>query len=298
MNVYAILLKLSIVLVFSFERLYGQELPDISSIPADIAVPDVMFGDAFPGLRVKQTTPGWEHSDVYHILYLPKNWKAASTLPVIAEYAGNGNYQNDYGDSCNGKPESCSLGYGLSGGRDFIWVCLPFVKNEKGAKSNAVKWWGDMNETKRYAAATLHYLAKAFGADTTCVILAGFSRGAIACNYMGLYDDAMASLWAAFFCHSHYDGVYEGWSYPGADRLSAHKRLERLKERPQWISHEGSIKNIQDYLLGTGVKGNFTFQAIPFRNHTDKWVLRDIPQRQAARSWLHEVVKICSISPQ
>src|SRR3546814_2959267 len=41
----------------------------------------------------------------------------------------------------------------------------------------------------------------------------------------------------------------------------------------------------------TKVKGDFTFQQIPFRNHTDQWVLRDIPERQAARDWLQRVVK-------
>ncbi len=295
MKTHHIFLVLVFVRALSFERISAQELPDISCVPADLVVPDATPGKAAAGRRVVQTTPGWENTGVYHTLYLPVNWKAGSKLPVIAEYAGNGNFSNAYGDSCNGKPEGCSLGYGLSGGLDFIWVCLPFVKMDKGIKSNAVNWWGDIQETKRYARATLDYLASAFGADTSCVILAGFSRGAIACNYIGLYDDSIAPIWTAFFCHSHYDGVYENWPYPGADRLSAFKRLQRLEGRPQWISQEGSVENIQHYLLGTGIKGDFTFQVIPFRNHTDKWILRDIPQRKAARSWLHRVVKIFRI---
>jgi len=272
----------------------AQELPDISSVPADLVVPAITVHEPGRGLRVRQTTPGWESTRVYHTLYLPRNWKAGSRFPVIVEYAGNGNFRNQYGDSCNGMPEGCSLGYGLSGGKDFIWVCLPFVDTAGGIKHNAVNWWGDIDETRRYTIATLNDLAGAFGADTACVILAGFSRGAIACNYIGLCDDETAPVWRAFFCHSHYDGVYEHWPYPRADRASALTRLQRLKGRPQWISQEGSVKNIQDYLLETGVKGDFTFQSIPFRNHTDRWVLRNIPQRKAARAWLRRVVETSS----
>lgn len=281
----------ALFIVIAFERVNAQELPDLSSIPMDIVVPAMSFNYPIAGRRVKQTTPGWENTDVYHALYLPENWKPGYKFPVIVEYPGNGLFRNRYGDVCNGTVEECSLGYGLSGGLDFIWVCLPFINVNDGAKSNAIKWWGDVAETKRYVVATLDYLAKAFGADTGCIILSGFSRGAIACNYIGLNDDKIAAIWTAFFCHSHYDGVYEDWPYPDADRVSALQRLKRLNERPQWISHEGGIKDIQNYLLGTEVKSNLTFQSIPFRNHSDHWILRDIPVRRAARSWLHQIVK-------
>jgi hypothetical protein len=38
------------------------------------------------------------------------------------------------------------------------------------------------------------------------------------------------------------------------------------------------------------VQAPFTFQAIRFRNHSDQWVLRDIPERQALRDWVRAVL--------
>jgi hypothetical protein len=34
------------------------------------------------------------------------------------------------------------------------------------------------------------------------------------------------------------------------------------------------------------VAGNFTFVPVPFRNHSDAWVLRDVPERRRLRAWL------------
>ena len=80
------------------------------------------------------------------------------------------------------------------------------------------------------------------------------------------------------------------WGYVGDDRASALERLKRLRGRPQFISHEGSTKETRDYLEQTGVQGRFTFVDLPFRNHTDRWVLRDIPERERLRRWLKEII--------
>ena len=95
-----------------------------------------------------------------------------------------------------------------------------------------------------------------FGGDPKRVVLAGFSRGAIACNYIGLHDDDIASLWCGFICHSHYDGVSEKWDYPNADRKSAAIRLARLGDRPQFISQEGSVAVTKAYLEKAHPTGN------------------------------------------
>jgi hypothetical protein len=272
-------------------------LPDLATIPADLTVPEMKDTAPAAGLRVRQTTPGWEGTQVHHALYLPTDWSppekgTGRKYPVIAEYAGNGGYKNKYGDVSEGSVQGSNLGYGLSGGHGFLWVCLPYIENAEGTstKRNAIKWWGDVAETNRYATATLKMLAEKYGADLDRVVLAGFSRGAIGCNYLGLQDDTVAPQWKAFFCHSHYDGVSDRWPYAGADRTSALARLQRLKGRPQWLSQEGSTKASEEYLKSTGVKGDFTFHAIPFRNHSDQWLLRDIPERKAAREWLHRVI--------
>ena len=198
--------------------------PNVFSIRQDLTTPPVTKDAPGPGRRVKQTTAGWEGTWVYHALYLPRNWKAGGSYPVLFEYGGNGGFQDAYGDTCRGTVEGCNLGYGLSGGVDYIWVCLPFVRSDNGLASNATFWWGDPSETARYCVATVHQVCSEFGGDPKRVVLCGFSRGAIACNYIGLRDDTIASLWKAFICHSHYDGV-RMWHYADSDRASALIRL-------------------------------------------------------------------------
>ena len=276
--------------MFAMERAGAAEAPDIHDFPCDLAVPPIADGSPAPGKRVQAVTAGWEGTEVHHLGYLPIDWTPAARLPVIVEYAGNGGFKNAYGDVSEGTVEGSNLGYGVTGGRGFIWICMPFVEADANGKRNAVKWWGDVAETKRYCIATVKDVCARLGGDPDRLILAGFSRGSIACNFIGLHDDEIAKLWRAFICHSHYDGVREGWPYAGADRASALERLKRLRDRPQWISHEGGTQATESYLRSTGVEGRWTFQALPFRNHTDSWVLRDLPIRKALRDWLAAVI--------
>ena len=258
--------------------------------PADLTVPPVVASAPAAGKRVRVTTSGWEQTSVYHALYLPTDWTEGKKFPVIVELPGNGGYKRDR-DVSHGTVDGCSLGYGLSEGRGVIWLCLPFIDTENGPKQNCTAWWGDVAETKRYCIATVHDICARFGGDAKHLVLAGFSRGAIAGNFIGLHDDEIAKLWCGFFCHSHYDGVMEKWPYAGADRVSALVRLKRLGDRPQWISQEkGGVADTEKYLLGTGVKGDFTFVPMPFANHTDQWVLRDLPERKQARDWFRKVL--------
>jgi hypothetical protein len=262
------------------------EAPDLSSVPADLKTPAMTSEEPAAGKRVKRTTPGWEKTAVHHALYLPTDWTPDRKFPVIVEYAGNGGYKNAYGDVSHGTVEGSNLGYGISGGAGFLWVCLPYVAVKGDAKENAVTWWGDVEETRRYCVKTVAEVCGRYGGNPKKVLLAGFSRGAIGCNYIGLGDDEIAGLWKGFITYSHYDGQLTHWGYPGCDRASALERLKRLKGRPQFISMEASVDAIRKYVEGTGVQAPFTFQAIRFRNHSDQWVLRDIPERQALRDWV------------
>jgi predicted esterase len=108
-------------------------------------------------------------------------------------------------------------------------------------KRNQLTWWGDVEATVWYAQKTVGRVCEEYGGDAGAVILAGFSRGAIACNYIGLHDDEIGRLWRAFIPYSHYDGVI-AWQYPGSDRASALVRLRRLKGRPVFVCHEESIE--------------------------------------------------------
>jgi hypothetical protein len=264
--------------------------PDLTTVAADLVVPEARTAAPAPGVRSVQTTADWAGTAVHHTLYLPTDWVAGKRYPVLVEYAGNGGYRNAYGDVSEGTVEGSRLGYGISGGRGFIWLCLPFVEGSGAGRQNATKWWGDVAESKRYCLATVRDVCARFGGDERAVIFCGFSRGSIAANFLGLHDDTIASLWRAFICHSHYDGVSERWPYAGADRASALQRLQRLGGRAQFISHEGSTQAIQDWLRETGVAGRWTFVALPFRNHSPDWVLRDLPARRQVRAWLADLL--------
>ena len=188
-----------------------------------------------------------------------------------------------------GPLEGSNLGFGISGGKGVIWVCMPFVDAKNGVNSTHLvgRRRGDRWTTARRRCGAY---ARRYGGNSSEVFLAGFSRGAIACNYIGLHDDEIASLWRGFFCHSHYDGV-DRWDYAESDRESAARRIARLGNRPQFISHENDVSATQNYLKEVFPGGNFTFLALPFPNHTDAWVLRDIPERKIIREWFRNVLK-------
>jgi len=143
------------------------------------------------------------------------NWQKGMSYPVIVKYAGNGPYKNAYGDICTGKVEDCNLGYGISGGKGFIWVCLPYISQDH--MHNQLQWWGNVVATVEYCKKVIPEICQKYGGDSSKVFLVGFSRGSIACNFIGLYDDDIASMWRGFVCHSHYDGVRK-WNYKGSDR--------------------------------------------------------------------------------
>ena len=273
--------------------------PDIHSLKPDLILPPLAQGAPAAGRRVKETHPDWKGTSVYHIIYLPCDWRAEKSYPILVEYAGNGPFKNRFGDVSTGHPEGSNMGYGISGGKNFIWICLPYLDN--AGKKNVTQWWGnpprrDARPTVAYCKKTVPWICEKYGGDPKRVILCGFSRGAIACNFIGLHDDEIAKLWRAFIPYSHYDGVNERWGYPGADRRSAMARLRRLGKRPQFICHEAASGKLnltatRDYLKTADAKGNFTFRETGFRNHNDAWLLRTSPARMALRRWLAEVTR-------
>jgi hypothetical protein len=120
------------------------------------------------------------------------------------------------------------------------------------------------------------------------VFITGFSRGSIACNFIGLHDDEIAKLWCGFICHSHYDGSRR-WPGDGGE-AAVLERLKRLGNRPQWISQEVTTAATEKWLQNTGLTGDWTFVPMPFPNHSAAWVLRDMPERQRLREWLARVL--------
>lgn len=280
--------------LLGFALLTSRGLADeqvaLSTVPPDLKVPKLSSGSPVAGRRVKQAHPDYDGTEVHHVLYLPKNWEPGKRFPMIVEYAGN-----LYGKTSTGRVEGSKLGYGMSGGDDFIWLCLPYLN--AGADSNVVRWWGDQPEydvgpTVEYCKKTVPWVCEKYGGDPRRVVLAGFSRGAIACNFIGLQDDQISKLWRGFLPYSHYDGVNEYWPFPGSDRKFALERLRRLSGRKQLILHEGSIKETKAYLESTGVDlSNLSFMSTGFRDHDDAWILRPSAARDAVRRWLAALMK-------
>ncbi len=272
---------------------------DIRSVDADLEVPPMIVGEPAPGRRVKQVLPNYVQTAVHHALYLPTDWKPDQRYPVIVEYAGNGPYRSPFGDESTGRVEGSKLGYGLSAGKGYLWVCLPFL-DAKG-EANVTRWWGDAPKhdpepTVTYCKQALPWICEHYGGDPNAIVLVGFSRGAIACNAIGLHDDEIAELWRGFVAFSHYDGVKESWPFAGADRSSARERLKRLDGRPQFIcsesypGHEPTVAVARQYLESTGVEGQWTYMSTGFRNHSDAWILRPSPAREHLRTWLSETL--------
>jgi len=286
MNKFRTLLPAIILLSSSSLQLRADE-----GVATDLTVPTVTDGAPSPGARVRQFNKDYVDSRVYHALYLPTDWKADRKYPVIVEYAGN-KWRTSLGTV-----EGSSLGYGVTSGKGVIWICMPYVNQQE--MRNQETWWGDVDATVAYCKHTVKRICNEYGGDSDNVFIAGFSRGAIACNFIGLHDDEIAPLWRGFICHSHYDGVRK-WGYPNSDRPAAAERLARLGNRPQFISQENSVDATQTYLKEAFPTGNFTFAPLKGVLHTDTWVLENRPERTALREWFRrsQVVRDAAASAE
>lgn len=261
----------------------------------DLVTPAMTDEAPAPGKRVRCVAPEYEGTQVYHGLYLPVDWKPGGTYPVLVEYTGN-RFPPGKG---SGEVKDANLGYGMSGGRGFIWVCMPYV--EKGRRRNAVQWWGDKQATVDYCKVNLPRICKEYGGDPGRVFICGFSRGAIGASYIGLADDEIAALWRGMFTHDHFDGHIQ-WGYPESDRAAALERLGRLKGRPVLICGQDAVGVRSDFLKDHLDLAQFTFLDVPtteifeipegrvLHAHTDLWMHRESRYRVQARAWLQKVL--------
>ncbi|WP_158969894.1 hypothetical protein [Paraglaciecola sp. L3A3] len=273
-----------------------------------LSLPTLTEGLPRAGIKVSVTAPEYQGTQVYHTLYLPDDWSAekvkqGQTWPVMFEYTGN-----KYAKSgSTGEVKDAAFGYGLTAGK-YIWVSLPYISANKS--ENQLTWWGDKEATVNYAKANVPRVLQSFGGEPSAVFLCGFSRGAIAVNYLGLHDDEIAQLWSGFIVHDHFDGEQEwkgtSWGSPFATyQKAAAERLKRVNGRPYLItsvpSHSQSTKTfIQQYMAKTE---NFTYLDVNTRKifgtfpngitkggHTDKWPLVPSEYRIQAWQWLNKNV--------
>ncbi len=261
-----------------------------TKLSKDLNTPVMTNDIPAPGKRVRQVAEEYQGTQVYHSLYLPTNWEKGKTYPVLVEYTGN----KFPACGSTGEVKGANLGYGLSGGKGFIWVSMPYI--QKGKKENAVTWWGDRQATIDYCKYNLPRICDEFGGDRNNLFICGFSRGAIACSYIGLADNEIASFWKGMITHDHFDGQKK-WGYPESDRSFALSRLDRLNGRPALV-----CGNANDYIKRHPKLGDFTFLPVPvttifkipdgpvIHSHTDLWAHRDSPTRKTARSWLIQQV--------
>src|SRR5580658_4741154 len=118
----------------AFMMVAAEPPRELKSVPEDLTVPEISEGEPAAGKRVLLTAPGFNKDEIHHVIYLPTDWQPGKKYPLLVEYPGNGGFKNKLGDTCEGIPEGCHLGYGLSGGKGFIWVCLPFVEIVNGRR--------------------------------------------------------------------------------------------------------------------------------------------------------------------
>jgi len=276
-----------LILVFLLRSCLVSQEPELS-------IPEMTDKPAGVGLRVKVTAPEYIGTEVHHSLYLPTNWEPGKTYPVIVEYTGN--YYPESGST--GLVGDANLGYGLTGENGFIWIVMPYIAED--LSRNERTWWGNKEATINYCKVNLPRICEQYGGDTNNIFLCGFSRGAIAVNYLGLDDDEIARFWRGFIAHEHYDGV-RTWGYEGDDSLSALNRLQRLNGRPQLISEAGNFNlsgKAREYLTNHMDQGDFTFLTIPVdslfkipeeipMSHTDLWPIKNSPARKLAKQWLY-----------
>lgn len=272
-----------------------------------------------PGRRVWATVPGFA---IPFALYLPSDYDPSRgrRYPLVVEYAGNGPFQDSIGDRCTGEVNGTHLGFGMAPrpGREVIWAALPYLNAY--ANCSQTYWWGcaqctpapktaalcgapdyDVEPTVRYAKAAVRFILDTFHGNASAVLLTGFSRGAIACNYIGLHDEEIAALWTAGFVpYAHYDGVQE-WIYPQSDRASALARLQRLGLRKSFVVGECDLATRveRDYILGAGLPSvaGFSFVSTGLRNHNDQWVCRDLPARRQLRAFVAAAFNLAPEAP-
>lgn len=193
------------------------EAPPFAPPPGRVRVAEITGDAPVPGRRVRHRAAG---DAAYVILHLPEDWSPERRFPVIAEFPGN----EFYHEHCfsTGLPDQCIIGAGITKGRGAICIGLPFLNTDG---SIAESGWGDADLTADRTVAVVEEICERFGGDRENLFLTGFSRGAIACGYIGLRNDRIAPLWKAFHACQHYDG--DGWN--GATMDGALERAKRFR---------------------------------------------------------------------
>lgn len=219
------------------------------------------------------------------VLWLPRDWKPGAAYPVIVEYPGNIFFTAQCYST--GRPEQCVIGYGMTRGTGAIWISLPFVDASGGVAENG---WGDPDATADFCVRAVEDVCEQFGGDRTRLVLTGFSRGAIACGYIGLRNDRIARLWRGFHCCQHYDG--DGWN--GATMEGAIERAGRF--RGVAVFHtDNSAQKVQPVTDALDVPTTFVSSGLGA--HSCAMFLDDRESTRRLRDWFTELTATDAEAP-
>jgi hypothetical protein len=230
-------------------------------------VPDIARGQPAAGKRVYQKLPGWENTQMEHVLSLPKEWKPGAKFPVIVEYTGNIFYH--MWCHSTGLTEQGNMAYGLSRGETFILLNLPFVSLD--GQEEEPNDWGSIEKTEDYCLQALQFVSEQYGADMSKVFFTGFSRGQLAMNYLALRDEGIAPIWRGFIgadpaiASARKWGGSSGWNNCA---IGWDERGARLEGRPIFSQHP-----------------NYGIV------HVDVDYLEDSPSTVKTRAWLREMIE-------
>jgi hypothetical protein len=242
-------------------------------------VPDITTEKPKAGKRTIYKLDNDKHPRLYAALYLPSNWKPNKKHPVIVEFPGNIFFtKNCYS---TGRPEDSVMGYGMSMGEDAIWICMPFVDYKSGEIT--VNGWGNPDDTANYTQKIVQDIIKKYSGDANNVVLTGFSRGAIACGFIGLRNDSIASLWKGLHMCQHYDG--DGWN--GADMGGALKRIQRLNNKKVFHTDNNGVEPRK---MLSKVNADVTFTSSGLKYHACDMFLDNRPSTLQLRQWFKYLV--------
>jgi len=254
------------------------EAPEWKRPPTRLDVPNVEEAPPSPGHRCASASPETKRSS--SILHLPQDWTAGGTYPVIVEYPGN--IYLVPGCYSTGLPDQCVIGYGMTKGKGAICLGLPFV--DRAAGVIAENGWGAPDDTAAYALRMVEEVCAKFGGDRRNIVLTGFSRGALACGYIGLRNDQIAALWKGFHACQHYDG--DGWN--GATLEGALERASRFRGKSIFQT-DNSPEKLQPVM--EAMRAPATFVQSGLGAHATAMFLDDRPSTQALRVWLDRLVR-------
>ena len=252
------------------------DAPPWSRPAGRLDVPIVEDGAPAPGRRVPYrplpSGPGIQTPPAA-FLSLPSDWLPGGSHPVVVEYPGN----IFFTPACysTGRPEQCVIGYGMTRGRGAIWISLPFIDAAGHVAENG---WGDPDRTAEFCVATVDDVCERFSGDRDRLVLTGFSRGAIACGFIGLRNDRIAALWKGLHCCQHFDG--DGWN--GATLDGAIERASRFRGTSVFHTDNSAdkVKPVTDAL-----RVPVTFVSSGLGAHSCAMFLDDRESTRRLRDW-------------